>query len=108
MEYSTCEEIANAISHGIRCFAKYRRISRSHFYSVQYGDAWHIVSVSIFGASLILLYLCSTLVHSITYKPAKDIFEIMDCSAICVLIAGTYTLFCLSALEEQSAGPCSA
>ncbi|MDT2237646.1 hemolysin III family protein [Paenibacillus larvae] len=40
-----------------------------------------------------LLYLCSTLVHSITYKPAKDIFEIMDHSAIYVLIAGTYTPF---------------
>ncbi|MDR5597959.1 PAQR family membrane homeostasis protein TrhA [Paenibacillus larvae] len=99
MEYSIREEIANAISHGIGVLLSIGALAALIFYSVQYGDAWHIVSVSIFGASLILLYLCSTLVHSITYKPTKDIFEIMDHSAIYVLIAGTYTPFLLVSLR---------
>ncbi|MDE5137575.1 hemolysin III family protein, partial [Paenibacillus larvae subsp. larvae] len=61
MEYSIREEIANAISHGIGVLLSIGALAALLFYSVQYGDAWHIVSVSIFGASLILLYLCSTL-----------------------------------------------
>ncbi|MCY7477970.1 hemolysin D, partial [Paenibacillus larvae] len=51
MEYSIREEIANAISHGIGVLLSIGALAALLFYSVQYGDAWHIVSVSIFGAS---------------------------------------------------------
>ncbi|MDT2237854.1 hypothetical protein P7H19_18395 [Paenibacillus larvae] len=61
-----------------------------------------ILSVSAYSElALILLYLCSTLVHSITYKPAKDIFEIMDHSAIYVLIA---VLILFSACQPGTIG----
>ena len=56
-----------------------------------HGDAWQVVSFSIYGASLILLYAVSTLFHAIRSQRAKRIFEILDQSAIYVLIAGTYT-----------------
>ena len=53
--------------------------------------AWHVVSFSIFGASMILLYLFSTLLHSFKPSKAKNVFAVLDHSAIYVLIAGTYT-----------------
>ena len=60
---------------------------------------WDIVSFTIFGVSMLLLYLSSTLLHSITHKKTKDILEIIDHSAIYVLIAGTYTPFLLGPLK---------
>ncbi|MDO8521985.1 MAG: hemolysin III family protein [bacterium] len=56
------------------------------------GTATHVVSFSIFGASLVLLYLFSTLYHFLSKNhPAKDLFQILDHAAIYILIAGTYT-----------------
>ncbi len=63
------------------------------------GDAWRIVGVSIYGTSLALLFLCSTLYHSMSSKKAKYVFEILDHCTIYVLIAGTYTPFTLVALR---------
>ena len=63
------------------------------------GDPWKIVSFSIYGASLILLYLTSTLYHALQCRRAKHVFEIMDHSAVYVLIAGTYTPFMLVTLR---------
>jgi len=64
------------------------------------GSVWHVVSFSIFGSSLILLYLASTLYHFIPKSsPAKKIFQKIDHSMIYVLIAGTYTPICLVALK---------
>lgn len=67
--------------------------------SSQTGDPWKIVSYTIFGVSMLLLFLCSTLLHSIQHKKTKDIFEILDHSAIYILIAGTYTPFVLGPLR---------
>lgn len=61
------------------------------------GDAWKVVSFSIYGATLIMLYGCSTLYHS-TRGRAKNIFRKLDHSAIYLLIAGTYTPFTLVTL----------
>ncbi|MCM2604925.1 hemolysin III family protein [Rossellomorea marisflavi] len=60
-------------------------------FAVDKGSAWHVVSFSIFGASMILLYLFSTLLHSFKPSKAKNVFAVLDHSAIYVLIAGTYT-----------------
>ena len=54
-------------------------------------DAWSIVSGAIFGSSMILLYLSSTLYHSFSGPKIKELFQIFDHSAIYLLIAGTYT-----------------
>jgi hemolysin III len=63
------------------------------------GDTWHIVSYSIFGSSLVLLYLSSTLYHSITNIKIKNLFARFDHSAIFLLIAGTYTPFVLTTIR---------
>ena len=62
------------------------------------GDPWKIVSVSIFGATLILLYSASTLYHSLRGR-AKEILQKLDHFSIYLLIAGTYTPFCLVTLR---------
>ena len=62
------------------------------------GDPWKIVSVSIFGATLILLYSASTLYHSLRGR-AKTILRKLDHLSIYLLIAGTYTPFCLVTLR---------
>lgn len=59
------------------------------------GDIWKMVSFSIFGASLILLYLASTLYHSAKHPNARKAFKMLDHCAIFLLIAGTYTPFLL-------------
>ncbi|MBD1381601.1 PAQR family membrane homeostasis protein TrhA [Metabacillus arenae] len=99
MEFTIKEEIANAITHGIGVLLSIPALVMLIIFAVKYGDAWDIVSFSIFGSSMILLYLCSTLLHSIQHEKTKDIFEILDHSAIYVLIAGTYTPFLLGPLR---------
>jgi hemolysin III len=99
MEYSIKEEIANAITHGIGVLLSIPALVYLIIFASKYGDAWHIVSFSIFGATMILLYLFSTLLHAIPHSKAKDVFEILDHSAIYLLIAGTYTPFLLVPLR---------
>lgn len=67
--------------------------------SALYGNAWHIVSSAIFGASLVLLYTASTLFHSIPMVGPKRVLRVVDHCAIYVLIAGTYTPFTLVTLH---------
>lgn len=93
------EEIANAITHGIGVLLSIPALIFLIIFAVNYGSAADIVSFSIFGASMLLLYLSSTLLHSIQHKKTKDILEIIDHSAIYVLIAGTYTPFLLGPLK---------
>ncbi len=64
-----------------------------------HGSVWHIVSFSIFGTTLVLLYFASTLYHSLTHVKAKSVFHKFDHISIYLLIAGTYTPFCLTALQ---------
>ncbi|MCX4029859.1 hemolysin III family protein [Endozoicomonas sp. SM1973] len=89
------EEIANSISHGIGLIAALIGTPFLIFHSVEYGDAGIIVGVSIFLAAVILLYLSSTLYHSLPMGKAKRVFRLIEHSAIFLLIAGTYTPFVL-------------
>lgn len=89
--HSTGEEIANAITHGIGVIFAIAALVILIVFSAGKG-AKYIVSVSIYGAALFLLYFASTLYHSLKGK-AKDVFRIFDHSAIYLLIAGTYTPF---------------
>lgn len=69
-------------------------------FSAMYGTAWHVVSFSIFGASLILLYFVSSLYHLLPLESkARRIFRKIDHSMIYILIAGTYTPICLVPLR---------
>ena len=99
MAFTLKEEIANAITHGVGLLLSIPALILLIVFSAQTGDPWRIVSFTIFGVSMILLYLSSTLLHAIQKKKAKDFFEIMDHSAIYILIAGTYTPFVLVAIR---------
>jgi hemolysin III len=67
--------------------------------AVNQGDAGHIVGTSIFAATAILLYLSSAVYHGLVAGKAKDLFRIIENSAIFFLIAGTYTPFTLGVLK---------
>lgn len=97
--YSIGEEIANSVSHGIGAVASAVGLGFLIWLSLEYGDAWHVVSTTIYGVSLILLYSASTLYHAIPHPRAKRVFQLIDHSMIFVLIAGTYTPFALVSLR---------
>ncbi len=85
------EEIANSITHGIGAFLSIAALSILVVFASQHKDAWRIVSFSIYGTTLFLLYLASTLYHAFTHEKVKKFFRLMDHSCIYLLIAGTYT-----------------
>jgi len=93
------EEIANSITCGVGLGLSIAGLVILVALASFHGDAFRVVSFSIYGASLILLYLTSTLYHALQCRRAKHVFEIMDHSAVYVLIAGTYTPFMLVTLR---------
>jgi len=91
--YSRREEVANAITHGIGALLSVAALVLLIVYSSLYSSAWHVVSFTIYGVTMLLLFLSSTLVHSFPEGKVKDLFEIFDHSSIYLFIAGTYTPF---------------
>lgn len=89
--YSQAEEIANSITHGVGLLLAIGGLATLVAFAVLRGNAWHIVGCSIFGATLVLSYLTSTLYHSWPTVRAKSILRVFDHCAIFLLIAGTYT-----------------
>ena len=98
-QYSVREELANSITHGIGIIFAIGALVIMDVFAAKCGNAWHIVSCSIFGATLIILYTASTLYHSIPFQRTKMLLRIIDHSAIFLLIAGTYTPFTLVSLR---------
>jgi hemolysin III len=97
--FSKQEEIANSITHGIGALLSISALVILIVYSSLYGTAWHVVSFTIFGVTMFILYMSSTLLHSFPEGKAKDIFEIFDHSSIYFFIAGTYTPFLLVVIK---------
>ena len=93
--YSFREELANSVTHGIGALLSIGGLAVLIGFASQRGNAWHITTCSIFGSTLILLYVASTLYHSIPLPRTKSILRLVDHSAIYLLIAGTYTPFML-------------
>jgi len=89
------EELANSITHGVGAVLAIVGLAVMTAFATLFGNAWHIVSCSIFGTTLILLYTTSTLYHSIQVRQAKTVLRVLDHAAIFLLIAGTYTPFVL-------------
>ncbi len=87
------EEIANSITHGIGALLSITALVLLIVFSSLYGNVWHIVSFTLYGSTMVLLYISSTLVHSFPQGRVKDLFEIFDHSSIYFFIAGTYTPF---------------
>ena len=98
-EQSQGEEIANSISHGIGLLATLGGTPFLIMHAARYGDAGFFVGTSLFSATIILLYLASTLYHALPMGKAKRVFRVIEHSAIFLLIAGTYTPFTLGVLS---------
>lgn len=95
------EEIANSLSHGAGLLFAIVGTPILILAALRYGTAWNLVGVSVFAASMITLYLASTLYHALTHDKAKRFFRILDHSAIFILIAGTYTPFTLGIMRGR-------
>lgn len=93
------EELANSLTHGLGLLLSVAALTLLVVFASLYGTAWHIVSFSIYGATLIILYLASTLYHSSRKLRRRYKLNKFDHSAIYVLIAGTYTPFALVPLR---------
>ncbi|MCY0893591.1 MAG: hemolysin III family protein [Acidibacillus sp.] len=85
------QELGNAVSHGLGIAFSVVALLMLIYSTVVQGNMLHIVSGIIFGATMLLLYSCSTLLHSLPPGRAKDVFEVLDHSAIYLFIAGSYT-----------------
>ena len=97
--FSYSEELANAISHLIGAILAIAGLVLMVVYSAINGSAWHVVSTTIFGSTMTLLYLSSTLNHWLPAGKGKEFFFNFDQIAIFLLIAGTYTPITLIALH---------
>jgi hemolysin III len=97
--FSKKEELANSITHGVGALLSISALVILIVYASLYGTVWHVVSFTIFGVTMFILYMSSTLLHSFPEGKAKDIFEIFDHSSIYFFIAGTYTPFLLVVIK---------
>ena len=93
------EEVANSVSHGLGLTAAVAAFPVLVMAAQQRGGTAGIVGASVFATTMVLLYLASTLFHALPRCRAKRVFQILDHSAIYLLIAGTYTPFTLGVLR---------
>jgi hemolysin III len=94
-QYPLAEELANSISHGLGAALSVVALTLMVVVSATAGDGWKLASAIVYGSTLVLLFLASTLYHAIVNARAKQILRIIDHCAIYLLIAGTYTPFLL-------------
>ena len=100
--YTLAEELINSISHGTGALAAAGGMAVLIVFSALQGDVWKVVSSSIYGATMIMLYTFSALYHSFTDGKVKSVFRIFDHCSIFLLIAGSYTPFTLVTLREAT------
>ncbi len=96
---SQTEEMTNSISHGMGLVAAIVGTPFLIIHALSHGDARFIVGTSVFSATVILLYMASTIYHALPAGTSKRVFQVIDHSAIYLLIAGTYTPFTLGILR---------
>jgi hemolysin III len=90
--------LANAITHGVGAALAIAGAAYLVMSSTR-GTVWVVASCSVFAATLVFVYICSTLYHSLERTRARHVFRVLDHSAIYLLIAGTYTPFTLVSLR---------
>lgn len=100
--YTKGEEIFNAVSHIVGGGFGIAALVLGVIFAALYSNAYGVVSMSLFGATLVLLYTMSAIYHFLKPNKAKKLFRIFDHCTIFLLIAGTYTPFCLITLREVS------
>ncbi len=102
--YTVGEEIFNSVSHGVSALGAIVGCSVMVTLAACFGNIKSIVSALVFGLSLVIMYTMSTLYHAFPFEKVKKLFRIFDHSSIPLLIAGSYTPFCLIALEGNPKG----
>jgi hemolysin III len=95
------EELANSVTHGVGLVGSLVGLPFLILGAAQGSDAWRLAGVVVFAVTLVLLYAVSTVYHALPPSRAKRIFQILDHSAIYLLIAGTYTPFTLVNLRGE-------
>lgn len=93
------EEIASALTHGLGATAALAGGAVLITLAALFGDGWQLAAAIVFGITLLLLYVASTLYHAIQHPVAKGRLQVFDHCAIYLLIAGTYTPFTLIGLR---------
>jgi hemolysin III len=93
------EELANSVSHGMALLAAAAAVPVLVLASVRHGTAINVAAVSIFAATMLLLYATSAVYHAIAHAGAKRVLRKLDHGAIYLFIAGSYTPFALGPLE---------
>ena len=99
MPYTAGEEIANVATHAAGIGLSIVGLVVLVTNAARFGNAYHVISVSIFGGTLIMLYVMSTLYHSFTHPGAKHVLRVLDHISIYLLIAGSYAPFTLVVLR---------
>lgn len=97
--YSLAEETASSLSHALGIILSIAGLAVLTAFAALHGGASRIVSVSVYGTTLILLFTASTLYHALPNPRIKPVLRLLDHSAIFLLIAGTYTPFTLISLR---------
>ena len=103
--YTLGEEIANSIIHGLGVTLSISALTMLIVFAAQANNGWALGAGIVFGISLVLEYTASTLYHSFPQPRVKHVFKILDHAGIYVLIAGSYTPFCLITLRDATLGP---
>lgn len=99
--YTLGEEIFNSVTHGIGAVLAIAAIVLIIIKSVSANDVFKLTAGIVYGVTLFVLYLMSTLYHAITHRKAKAVFRVFDHCSIYFLIAGTYTPYLLVAMRES-------
>ncbi|HUW41007.1 MAG TPA: hemolysin III family protein [Rectinemataceae bacterium] len=102
--FSAGEEIANAVTHGTGALLSVGAMLLLVLAAIARGSALTVAAYAVFGLSLILLFTMSTIYHALAQGRAKKVFEVLDHSSIYLLIAGTYTVFCVGPLRQSGGG----
>jgi hemolysin III len=89
------EEIANGVTHGVGAALAVGGLGYLGAWAVLHGDGWRIAAASVYGLTLVGVFLASTLYHAITHTRAKGVLQRIDHAAIYTFIAGCYTPFTL-------------
>lgn len=98
-EHHIRHELASALTHGVGAMAALAGSAVLITLAALHGDAWQLGASIVFGVTLLLLYVASTLYHSVQHPVAKGRLKVFDHCAIYLLIAGTYTPFTLIGLR---------
>ncbi len=102
LEYTLAEEVLHAVTHGAGALLSIAGLSWMLYIAIPTADPWRITASVVYGSSLIMLFLASTVYHTFHRSPHKHLYKLLDHCAIYLLIAGTYTPFLLVALRSST------